>query len=38
MNKFLLGLVIAIIMAIIFLFYDNWMNELKHLINVNHVH
>ena len=38
MKKFLLGLVIAVVMVILFLFYDNWMNELKHLINVNHVH
>ena len=38
MKKFLLGLVIAVVMAILFLFYDNWLNELKHLINVNHIH
>ncbi len=38
MKKVLLGLVIVIIMAILFLFFGNWLDELKHLINVNHVH
>ena len=38
MKKFLLVLVIAVVMAILFLFYDNWLNELKQLINVNHIH
>ncbi len=38
MKKVLLGLVIAIIMTILFLFFGNWLDELKHLIDVNHVH
>ena len=38
MKKVLIGLVIVIIMAILFLFFGNWLDELKHLINVNHVH
>ena len=38
MKKVLLGLVTAIVMAILFLFFGNWLDELKHLINVNHVH
>ncbi len=38
MKKVLLGLVIVIIMAILFLFFGNWLDDLKHLINVNHVH
>jgi len=38
MKKVLLGLVTEIVMAILFLFFGNWLDELKHLINVNHVH
>ena len=38
MKKVLLGLVIVVVMAILFLSYGNWLDELKHLIDVNHVH
>ena len=38
MKKALIGLVIAVVMAILFLSYGKWLGELKHLIDVNHVH
>ena len=38
MKKVLLGLVIAVVMAILFLSYGNWLDELKYLIDVNHIH
>ena len=38
MKKALLGLLILLVLVIIFFSYDNWLNELKHLIDVNHVH
>ena len=38
MKKVLLCSVITIVMAILFLFFGNWLDELKHLIDVNHVH
>jgi len=38
MKRVLLCLVITIVMAISFLFFGNWLDELKHLIDVNHVH
>jgi len=38
MKKVLLCSVIAVVMAILFLFFGNWLDELKHLIDVNHVH
>ena len=38
MKKVFLGLLILLVLVIIFFSYDNWMNELKHLIDVNHVH
>ena len=38
MKRVLLCLVIIILMAILFLFFGNWLDELKHLIDVNHVH
>ena len=38
MKKAFLGLLILLILVIIFFSYDNWLNELKHLIDVNHVH
>ncbi len=38
MKKVFLGSVIAIVMAILFLFFGNWLDELKYLIDVNHVH
>ena len=38
MKKAFLGLSILLLLVIIFFLYDNWLNELKHLINVNHVH
>ncbi len=38
MKKAFLVLLILLVLVIIFFSYDNWMNELKHLIDVNHVH
>ena len=38
MKRVLLGLVITIAMAILLLFFGNWLDELKHLIDVKHVH
>ena len=38
MKKAFLGLSILLLLVIIFFSYDNWLTELKHLINVNHVH
>ena len=38
MKKVFLGLLILLVLVIIFFSYDNWLNELKHLIDVNHVH
>jgi hypothetical protein len=38
MKRALLCLGITIVMAILFLFFGNWLDELKHLIDVNHVH
>ena len=38
MKRVLLCLVITIVMAILFLFFGNWLDELKYLIDVNHVH
>jgi hypothetical protein len=38
MKKAFLVLLILLLLVIIFFSYDNWLNELKHLIDVNHVH
>ncbi len=38
MKKAFLVLLILLVLVIIFFSYDNWLNELKHLIDVNHVH
>ena len=37
-KAFLVLLILLLVLVIIFFSYDNWMNELKHLIDVNHVH
>ena len=38
MKKAFLVLLILLLLVMIFFSYDNWLNELKHLIDFNHVH
>ena len=38
MKKILFVSVFFIILTISLLSYDSWLEELKHLININHVH